>query len=162
MRTPAIFSPVLLCAALCACSASLGPPGSEAWIPDSGSILINSAYTGISGARLDVISDSTTWVQTWNQVYGPVSPLPPAPAVDFSQQSVVLAALGGRPTGGYSITVDSIAHSDTQDVIFVTDTSPGSNCVVPTVLTAPAEAVRTSWPVTAAEWRTRSATHDCS
>jgi len=148
-------------AGLIACSVSVGP-GSEAWAPDSSSILVESSYTGITDARLSVISDSAAWQAAWSEMFGTLAPQPPAPVVDFAAQSVLLVALGSRPTGGYSIRIDSVAHSATQNVVFVTDTSPGSGCLVTQAITTPVEAVVTPWPVDAAQWYTSRVTHDCT
>ena len=116
----------------------------------------------MSDARLAVISDAATWQQTWAQTFAILRPQPPVPGVDFSAHGVVLAALGSRPSGGFSITIDSVVHSAAEDIVFVTSTSPGSGCLVTQVITAPVTAVVTPWPVGAVTWRSRSVTLNCS
>ena len=149
-----------LSAVLLACSASFGP-GSEVWVPDSASVLVRSAYSGITDARSSVISDSAAWQAAWSDLSGGGMPVRSVPAVDFSAQSVLLVAMGSRPSGAYSISIDSLARWATRDTVFVTGTSPGSRCIVTAALTAPVEAVVTPWPVGAAAWRTTAVTQGC-
>src|SRR5687768_7556191 len=52
-----------------------------------------------------VVRDATTWRGAWATIWGDVSPAPALPTVDFSRDMVVVAALGQRPTGGFSIVI---------------------------------------------------------
>ena len=160
LRRSRLLVPTSLGAVLLACSASFGP-GSEVWVPDSASVLVRSAYTGVTDPRLSVISDSAGWEAAWSAICGTPELCPAPPRVDFAGHSVLLAAMGTRSSGGYVIRVDSVAHSASGDIVFGTDTSPGSTCFVTAALTAPVEAVVTPWPVGAAEWSTRSVVHNC-
>lgn len=159
-RRSRLLVPMSLGAVLLACSASFGP-GSEVWVPDSASVLVRSAYTGITTARLSVISDSAGWEAAWSGICGTPELCLAPPRVDFAGHSVLLAAMGTRSSGGYVIRIDSVARSATRDIVFVTDTSPGSTCIVTAALTAPVEAVVTPWPVGAVEWDTSAVVHNC-
>jgi hypothetical protein len=63
---------------------------------------------------------------------------PPAEhTVDFSSRRVVLLSLGGRPTGGYSISVEKIEdHGDFIEASIIIS-KPGSNCFVTQAQTSP-------------------------
>jgi hypothetical protein len=57
--------------------------------------------------------------------------------VDFSSRRVILLSLGGRPTGGYSISVEKIVdHGDFIKASIVIK-KPGSNCFVTQAQTSP-------------------------
>ena len=57
--------------------------------------------------------------------------------VDFSSRRVVLLSLGGRPTGGYSISVEKIEDYGDFIKAAIVIKKPGSNCVVTQALTSP-------------------------
>lgn len=91
-------------------------------------------------ARL-VIRDADTWEQIWLQVTAHYQPQPPVPEVDFGSSMIVLAAMGGRATGGYAISVDDVYEAEGRLYAMVRETSPGPGCGVTTALTAPMTAV---------------------
>lgn len=94
-------------------------------------------YSGITTRQRLVIRDAATWADVWPQIAGSVQPLPPAPAVDFASDLVIVAAMGTRRTGGYSISIDEVRVASEDAWISVTETSPGSGCIVTQALTAP-------------------------
>ena len=57
--------------------------------------------------------------------------------VDFSTRRVALLSLGGRPTGGYSISAEKIEDHGEFIKASVVIKKPGSTCAVPQVLTSP-------------------------
>jgi len=57
--------------------------------------------------------------------------------VDFSSRRVVLLSLGGRPTGGYSISAEKIEDYGEFIKASIIIKKPGSNCVVPQAQTSP-------------------------
>ena len=77
---------------------------------DSGTFAMNSGYE--APATL-VIRDSSAWAAAWATVHSGVEPQPELPAVDFSQDMLVLVAIGQQPNGGHStvISLDGIIHS---------------------------------------------------
>src|SRR5687767_10102641 len=54
-------------------------------------------------AERRVIRDTIQWAAVWARIYETRSPKPPLPAIDFSKEQVVVAALGKRPSSGYVI-----------------------------------------------------------
>ena len=103
------------------------------------------SYTAFSsiGDRLRlVIRDSDAWREIWKRIHEPISELPPLPAVDFSHEMIVVAAMGSRPSGGYAIIIDSARELENKLEIVVRSVSPGKGCITPTVITAPVDVVK--------------------
>jgi hypothetical protein len=59
--------------------------------------------------------------------------------VDFSSRRVALLSLGGRPTGGYSISVEKIEDFGDYIKAKVLIKKPGNNCIVTQTQTSPYE-----------------------
>jgi hypothetical protein len=57
--------------------------------------------------------------------------------VDFSSRRVALLSLGGRPTGGYSISVEKIEDHGEFIKALIIIKKPGNNCVVTQAQTSP-------------------------
>jgi hypothetical protein len=81
----------------------------------------------------------SAWARAFNQVQGN-----PAPAVDFSRETVILVALGPRTSGGHAVRVDAVTRSGESAVVRYTATSPGPDCMSTQALTSPVEVVRTA------------------
>ena len=97
-----------------------------------------------------VVRDSATWATTWTRLLGSHSPKPPLPAVDFSREMLVIASMGTRSSGGYTVGIDSVFLA--RDTVFfrVRETSPGSRCGTTAALTSPvglARVERTDRPI---------------
>src|SRR5262249_55045159 len=54
-----------------------------------------------------VIRNAATWTAVWQQIRG-YGETTAAPVVDFARQVVIVAALGAKPTGGYSINITDV------------------------------------------------------
>src|SRR5688500_5722691 len=63
---------------------------------------------GVTTARRSVIQDVATWSALWAQIVSTHSPKPPVPAVDFSREMVLFAAMGTRNSGGFVMSIDSV------------------------------------------------------
>jgi hypothetical protein len=61
----------------------------------------------------------------------------PVEQIDFSENQVILLSMGEKPTGGYTIRVDSVEEINGTLKLIATETHPGSNCMVTQALTAP-------------------------
>jgi len=89
-------------------------------------------------ARL-IIHDQQTWQQAWAKIDSQSEP----PATDFETQMIVLAAMGSRTHGGFTIALNDIAA--TRDTLYVSvlETSPGgTDCVYSALLVAPVALTR--------------------
>jgi hypothetical protein len=60
--------------------------------------------------------------------------------VDFSRFVVIIAALGDKLSTGYGITVDSVATTRSEYLIFVRASDPG-DCIVGGLVTQPVDVV---------------------
>lgn len=122
-------------------SAPSVPAGSQpvAFVEIPGARTQMSAYN--ESSRL-VIRDATAWEAFWGKVVANVSPAPSTPSIDFTRQMVLAAAMGQRSSGGYSIVIDSVFTSGGTLYAVVRSVSPGPNCGVAAVMTAPVVAVR--------------------
>lgn len=102
------------------------------------------AYEWISGYQEPttlVVRDGNTWRATWNQVYASQNPVPPLPAIDFSAEMIVVAALGIVPAGP-DIILTGASATNGGVTVDVAITSAGSNCVTPAVQTSPVDLAR--------------------
>ena len=138
-------------------------PRRAAWIPDSAATLAHEHYSGFGQAVQLAVADASTWENVWAQLYGGRQPTPPLPAVDFRVERVVVAALGGRGSGGHAIGIDSLVTYELGSIVYLTGTAPGSDCVVTGALTQPVHAVRVSPPpAEPIAFQQRSVVHECS
>jgi hypothetical protein len=104
-------------------------------------VLFAAQYTGLQEPQRAVLHTQQEWAQLWDRAHANLLPAPPAPTVDFSQWMVVLAAMGSRNSGGYSIRIDGVYRQGSDLDVRVRQVSPGAACFVTAALTAPATAV---------------------
>lgn len=153
-----IFMPVLaLFGAMLACGSEHGP---IVPVRLEGFPRLSSGLT--SGAR-EAIRDQARWASIWSDLVSREYPARPAPSIDFGRNMVLLAALGERPTGGYSISIDHVAFNDA-DRSLVVDTrsmSPGRSCVVTLAVTQPVDAVVVPRLNCSIQFMEEKLIHDC-
>jgi hypothetical protein len=140
---------------------------SPAETPETGKVLkpeatlLHQHYSGFGESQRLVVRDPGTWASVWARAYALQTPVPSLPEVDFSKEMVLVAALGGRPTGGYDIAIEGVLAEAEATRAFVTATAPGRNCVTTQALTQPVVAVRVSAAEGAVEFEERRRTHSC-
>jgi hypothetical protein len=100
------------------------------------------SFSGLSARERLVVRDAAAWEALWPRVVRDVRPMPPVPAVDFTRDEVIVAAMGTRPSGGHAIAIAGVYEADGRRWVVVQSTSPGTGCVTATALTAPLAAVR--------------------
>ena len=61
----------------------------------------------------------------------------PIPAIDFSKEMAVVIALGDRPSGGFSASVQQILGVSSELVVKATEERPGPTCAVTLAFTRP-------------------------
>lgn len=96
-------------------------------------------YSGIRAPRQGVVRDSTGWRQLWDEIHANATPAPELPPVDFSRDMVIVAALGGQPTGGYDVLLKSAVLDDTALTIAVATRHPGAGCILTQAETSPVD-----------------------
>lgn len=99
-------------------------------------------HSGVEQRARLVIRDQAAWSDFWRDATGHETPAPPIPALDFASEMVIVAAMGSRPSGGYAIAIESVQESAAGLHVSVMESSPGPQCMVLTVITAPVVAVR--------------------
>ena len=70
-------------------------------------------------------------------------------SIDFDNETLLIAAVGSRSTGGFSLLIRSIETRSNELVVSLVDLSPdpGPNCIVTTVVTYPhVLAIVPKWP----------------
>ena len=117
--------------------------------------------SGVGEPARVVIRDEPLWRATWTAIWATHQPAPALPAVEFAHEMVVVAALGGRSSGGYGIVVDSATVHGATLVVHVRSTSPGPRCFVTAALTAPVDAARLPRHDGPVEFRERAEVTSC-
>ena len=118
-------------------------------------------YSGIGQAQNFVIRDAAAWNDLWQRIYAGQTPTPPLPAVDFTQEMVVAAAMGGRPTGGYDIVLTEATQNSNGIVIAVRASSPGAHCFVTQAFTQPVDVARLAKSDASVQFEVTQQTVDC-
>lgn len=101
-----------------------------------------------------IIRNRDEFSDFWKGLLAQVPPgkwTPSLPEIDFSKEMIIVAAMGERPSSGYSIIIDGACEVDGHVEVFVTSVEGGFSCGSALgVVTTPADAVRiprTDWPV---------------
>ena len=139
-----IVALVLVAVACSSSEISTSPPGTAIPIVRLRSDPYSFAfYSGITAPARLVVRDAVTWQAAWAQINRGVSPVSPAPSIDFSREMVIVAALGTRGSSGYDVLIDGATEADAGGAaIAIRSTSPGVGCASLTVLTQPVDIAR--------------------
>ncbi len=98
--------------------------------------------SGLEEPARVVVRDAQTWSALWTRIVANSGPKPPVPSIDFSREMLIVAAMGTRGSGGYSIRVGGVSSSSTELVATVIATSPGRSCPTTQAITSPVDIVR--------------------
>jgi hypothetical protein len=102
-------------------------------------------FAVVSGLRQStriIVRDDATWQSLWSTIWIGASPVPAAPAIDFSREMLVVAALGSRSTGGFGILVDSAARASDGITVWIRTIAPGPSCGTTQAFTQPVDLAR--------------------
>jgi hypothetical protein len=97
-------------------------------------------YSGMDKPERIVVRDAATWKVVWDQINSRGSSVP-LPVADFSREMLVVAALGSRSTGGFSILVEGAGESGGRINVSIRSDSP-HNCVTTEAFTQPVDIAR--------------------
>jgi hypothetical protein len=97
------------------------------------------AADGVGGGLFFVRSEEV-WAAKWGMLNAWHAE-PPLPAVDWATDMVALLVCGKRLSGGYGVTIESIANDGTSTEVRAVEHRPGRGAVTPAVLTNPFHAV---------------------
>jgi len=117
--------------------------------------------SGLAEPGRQVVRDAAAWSALWARITAPHGPPPPLPAVDFAREMVLVAAMGSRSTGGYSVRVEGVDGGEREWVATVAEQRPGPRCGTIQAVTAPVDIVvvpRSDRPV---RWAVREVVNDC-
>lgn len=78
----------------------------------------------------------------WNRAYGSRLQVPDVPEVNFSRETVVALFMGSRPTGGYSLEVESVTIEGGEVYVDVNRIEPGPDEITTQALTSPWTMIR--------------------
>ena len=138
------FLPFLaLAASACTSAPEHAPPATEP--RDAAAVtgpqpvrqLLQEHSSGVTDSTRHVITDSASLAAVWSTVFARRSEAPPVPTINFANELVVVASMGTRSSGGYSIAVDSVHVEGTELQVFVRSQAPGSRCGTTGALTQP-------------------------
>lgn len=117
--------------------------------------------SGVGTPLRETLRDAEAWRETWARLASRTGPPVPPPEVDFGREMVLVAALGERRSGGYSIRIESVRRAGGELVAAVVQTSPGPRCGVTGAITAPADVVIVPRSDAAVRWTVRETVTDC-
>jgi hypothetical protein len=122
---------------------------------------------GPDSAMFTAIQTEPAWKALWSDIEprmardmnqrGP-HPLPP---IDFTRKTLLVAALGAKPTGGYSISIHSVIEGRSGITVNAIAVRPAKNCILTMATTHPIALIlipRTSKPI---RFSTAQAEHKC-
>ncbi len=104
--------------------------------------LLRAGNSGLSERERAVVRTEEEWIAFWERLRGSLAPEPAPPSVDFQEHMVIVAAMGSRPSGGFSIQVEGIHEDDGALHVVIHEQSPGRTCFVTAAITSPVVAVR--------------------
>jgi hypothetical protein len=99
--------------------------------------LAKGAFSGIQEARQEVVKDRAAWEKIWAQHNANTTRAVPLPEVNFSKEMVVVATMGTKRTGGYSVEIVRAEPRGKKLRIGVQQTSPPPGAMTIQALTAP-------------------------
>ena len=108
---------------------------------DEGTVSIFQGNSGMTDSARLVIRGDAEWRRTWAQLVGHIAPAPELPAIDFTQEMVVIAAMGQRPTAGHMIRIARVGRSSGVTYVDVISENPGPTCRAAQMITSPADVV---------------------
>jgi hypothetical protein len=118
-------------------------------------------FSGIDAHRRLVVQDAESWSRLWRQIAGNRTPQPPPPTADFSRDMLVVAAMGTRATGGYTISVAGVYRDQSRLFVVVREVSPSSDCMLIQAITAPVAVARVPRSVEPATFVEQQETLNC-
>jgi len=99
-------------------------------------------FSGLDESERLLIRNTAAWADVWSRIYARRGEKPALPTVDFAAETIVVVALGQRPSSGYSIIVKNASRAGGVTTVGVESLSPGPGCGGLTVLTHPVDIAR--------------------
>jgi len=99
---------------------------------------VRSAWTS---PRQIIYSDSAAFRRGWSDLFSTASMRPALPVINFNALRVLVVAAGSKPSGGYTIRLDSARATRDSALIYVSLRTPPPGCGVTQEITSPAVAI---------------------
>jgi len=131
------------------------------FVPAEDVTLAKQSYSGMDARERLTVQSANEWSGVWSRIHSTQSPIPPIVEPDFNTEVALVAAMGEKPSGGFTITIDSITRHERGSIVFVTEKSPGESCITPAVLTQAVHAIRAPRSEGMTWWRERTAVENC-
>ena len=131
------------------------------FVPTEDVTLARSLYSGIDTRERLIIQSAAEWSSVWERIHGRQSPTPPIAQLDFNTEVGFVATMGEKPSGGYTITIDSVTRHERGSIVYVTEKSPSDTCFTPAVLTQAVHAIRAPKTDGSIWWRERATVENC-
>src|SRR5262249_35634458 len=158
--------------AVCAATTSIAASGSEAPRERPFELasphLISPDYGGLAKPPYVTVRNREELRAVLPEPGEPKPREPAKPAADdrgaelyFQRNMLIVAAMGARPTAGYTVEISSMVEDEQQIVVTVIETSPGANCVTAQVSTRPIAVVKTAPTKKPFKFDVRKVTRDC-
>jgi hypothetical protein len=131
------------------------------FVPTEDVTLVKQFYSGIDARERLVVQSPSEWSALWTRMHSRQSPEPPIVQPDFNTEVALVATMGEKPSGGYTITIDSVTRHERGSIVYVTEKSPSETCFTPGVLTQAVHAIRAPKTDGTIWWRERTAVENC-
>lgn len=116
--------------------------------------------SGLTQPVRAVVRSEAEWAALWRRITTGQSPalLPP---VDFRREMLLVAAMGARPTGGYTVRIVSAIDRGAEIEARAVQTAPGRRCGAIAAVTEPADVVRVTRSDKPVRWVVRAEITQC-
>ena len=105
-------------------------------------VIKEGTISGFTDEKMIVIDNNDDYQKAMAIVYYNLDQMPVVPDVDFNKYTVILAAMGTKNNGGYTIGIDNITKSKSIVTVNLTETSPGKNCVLTDMVSSPYQVIK--------------------
>jgi PrcB C-terminal len=126
--------------------------------PDAPVFTLNS---GLDEATQRVVQNQQELDQLWQQLVGNNRPAANVPAVDFTQDVVVVVGLGRKRSGGHTVQIDRVGQRGDVLVVHARAVAPGRGCIVSSAVTSPADVALLRRPAGAIVIEVETVVVDC-
>ena len=107
-------------------------------------VLLTDSYGNYTVQEFIAIKDSNTLQSVYSVINDTRKPGFTIPTIDFNKEVVLFLTLGQKNVGGFSIAVHSVVQTDTEMIVYYTQTSPKPTDMVTSVITMPFTIVKTA------------------
>ena len=96
------------------------------FVPAEDVTLAKQFYSGMNARERLTVQSPNEWSSVWSRIHSTQSPMPPIVEPDFNTEVALVAAMGEKPSGGFTITIDSITRHERGSIVYVTEKSPSA------------------------------------